>query len=397
MITPWDYQEELSDEALEIIRANGLTYLAMEERTGKTITALLVAEKSSAQRILIVTKKKASTDWQKTLSNMKLAKHYTLATYHMLSAVPNDAFDLVLLDESHNYISAYPKPGKIWKELRPLVKMKPIVYISATPHAQGLQMLYHQFALCSWSPWAKHSNFYNWFQIYGKPYTREINGINIPQYDRVYEELINKCVKHLFITKTREELGFEHEPEDKLHYIELAPNTKAVYNTLVKDELIELSVGTLVADNKSKMRTSLHQLEGGTIKIDENYFVLGNTEKIDYILEKFGDREDLVIMYNFKAELTKLQRYFSKASLLQATSYAEGVDLHKFSDLVIYSQDYSTARHTQRRARQCNKERDTPITVNFLLVKKGISEQVYKTVSINKKNYVDSVFNKVML
>lgn len=397
MITPWDYQEALSDEALEIIRANGLVYLAMEERTGKTITALLVAEKSSAQRILIVTKKKASADWQKTLSNMKLTKHYTLATYHMLSAVPTDAFDLVLLDESHNYISAYPKPGKIWKELRPLVKIKPIVYISATPHAQGLQMLYHQFALCSWSPWAKHSNFYNWFQIYGKPYTREINGINIPQYDRVHEDLINKCVKHLFITKTREELGFEHEPEDKLHYIELAPNTKAVYNTLVKDELIELSVGMLVADNKSKMRTSLHQLEGGTIKIDENYFVLGNTEKINYILNNFGDREDLVIMYNFKAELTKLQRYFSKASLLQATSYAEGVDLHKFSDLVIYSQDYSTARHTQRRARQCNKERNTPITVHFLLVKKGISEQVYRTVSVNKKNYVDSVFNKVML
>lgn len=397
MITPWPYQEELSNEALEIIRANGLVYLAMEERTGKTITALLVAEKSSAQRILIVTKKKASADWKKTLENMTLTKKYFLATYHMLKEVPIGAFDLVLLDESHNYISSYPKPGKIWKELRPLVKMKPIVYISATPHAQGLQMLYNQFALCSWSPWAKHSNFYSWFQVYGKPYTREINGINIPQYDRVHEELINKCVRHLFITKTREELGFEHEPEDKLHYIELANNTKAVYNTLVKDELIELSVGTLVCDNKSKMRTSLHQLEGGTIKIDNDYFVLANTEKVDYILNHFGDREDLVIMYNFKAELTKLQKYFNKASLLQATSYAEGVDLHKFSDLVIYSQDYSTARHTQRRARQCNKERDTPITVHFLLVKKGISEQVYKTVSINKKNYVDSVFNKVML
>lgn len=397
MITPWPYQEELSNEALEIIRANGLVYLAMEERTGKTITALLVAEKSEVKHILIVTKKKASADWKKTLSNMTLTKKYFLATYHMLKDVPVDAFDLVLLDESHNYISSYPKPGKIWKELRPLVKMKPIVYISATPHAQGPQMLYHQFALCSWSPWAKHSNFYSWFQIYGKPYTREINGINIPQYDRAHEEMILNCVRHLFITKTREELGFEHEPEDELHFIELANNTKAVYNILVKDELIELSVGMLVADNKSKMRTSLHQLEGGTIKIDNDYFVLGNTEKVDYILNNFGDREDLVIMYNFKAELTKLQQHFKKAALLQATSYAEGVDLHKYSDLVIYSQDYSTARHTQRRARQCNKERDTPITVHYLLVKKGISEQVYKTVSVNKKNYVDSVFNKVML
>ena len=102
-------------------------------------------------------------------------------------------------------------------------------------------------------------------------------------------------------------------------------------------------------------------------------------------------------MYNYKAEETKLQKRFQNAKLLQATSYAEGVDLHEYSDLVIYSQDFSTARHTQRRARQANKNRSEPIHVHFLLVKGGISEQVYKTVSINKKNYVDSVFERKRL
>jgi len=99
-------------------------------------------------------------------------------------------------------------------------------------------------------------------------------------------------------------------------------------------------------------------------------------------------------MYNFQAELEKLEKYFKRARILQATSFAEGVDLSKYDNLVIYSQDYSTARHTQRRARQANKQRDKPIRVHYLLCKKAISDQCYKTVSLNKKNFVDSVFNR---
>jgi hypothetical protein len=233
--------------------------------------------------------------------------------------------------------------------------------------------------------------------MYGKPYTIEINGINIPQYDRVHTEMVLGCVEHLFITATRKELEFEHEPQDIIHQIVLSEETREVYNELVQHDIVDLSVGTLVCDTSPKLRTSLHQIEGGTIKIDNNRFMLDNTEKIDFILEQFGDNESLVIMYNYIKEKDKLEKYFKKATILQATSFAEGVDLHKYKDLVIYSQDFSTARHTQRRARQCNRAREEPINVHHLLVKGGISSQVYKTVSVNKKNFVDSVFTRSKL
>jgi len=135
-------------------------------------------------------------------------------------------------------------------------------------------------------------------------------------------------------------------------------------------------------------------LEGGVAKIEKQYLCLDNQEKIDYIKEHFHDSLDLVIMYNYIAEKAKLEDSFVNARILQATSYAEGVDLSMHKNLVIYSQDFSTARHTQRRARQCNLKRDKPINVHYLLVKKAISEQVYKTVSLNKKNFVDSVFER---
>jgi len=394
---PYEYQDSLSDEGLEILRNNGIVYYAMEERTGKTLTAILTVEKSAAESCLVITKKKALDGWKETLSAYLTTKKYEVVNYHQAHKKVGRKFDVIILDESHNYISSFPKPGKIWKEVYGLCYGVPLIYISATPNAQGYQMLYHQFKLSYWSPWKSFKTFYEWFRVYGKAYTKEINGIPITQYDRCHEDWIASQVKHLFITKTRKELEFEHEPEDKLHYIELAENTRKVYNHLLEHSIINLSVGELVCDSKSKLRTSLHQLEGGTVRINEEGKVLPNTEKVDYILKHFGDKEDVVIMYNFRAEEVKLRSHFKNATLLQATSYAEGVDLHKYSDLIIYSQDYSTARHTQRRARQCNKNRRTPITVHYLLVKKAISEQVYKTVSVNKKNYVDSVFVKETL
>ena len=204
-------------------------------------------------------------------------------------------------------------------------------------------------------------------------------------------------VDHLFITYTRKDLGFKQEPDDVIHWIELDDITKKVYNELLEHELVAFSHGMLVCDTKSKLRTSLHQLEGGTMKIEDNRYVLSNTEKIDYIKDRWGDSADLVIMYNFIKERDKLEEAFRQATILQATSNAEGVDLSGFRHLVVYSQDYSTARHTQRRARQANMKREDPIHVHFLLVRKAISEQVYKTVSVNKKNYVDSVFAKEQL
>lgn len=394
MMKPYIYQLELADQAYTILRDNMIVYLAFEERTGKTLTSILVAEMSdTVENVLVVTKKKALDGWRDTLKQFPHTKNYKVTNYHQACKLKAD-YDLVILDESHNYISSYPKSGVLWTTVSKLTRGVPIIYISATPYAQGPQQLFHQFKLSSWSPWRNTQNFYRWFEVYGKPYTLEINGIPMTQYDRCDVDMVLGCVDHLFLTATRKSLGFEHEPEDQIHMVELEPRTKIVYNELVEHSIVELSIGTLVCDSSPKLRTSLHQLEGGTIKIGDERHRLANREKIEYILKHFGDTKELVIMYNYIAEKNKLEGAFKNATILQATSFAEGVDLSGYRDLVIYSQDFSTARHTQRRARQCNKNRKEPIVVHYLLVDKAISQQVYKTVSVNKKNFVDSVFNR---
>lgn len=393
---PDPHQVEGAVAAYNILKQNMIVYIAWEERTGKTLTAIMAAEmcNKNVEDVLILTKKgKPLEGWVDTLKAYRHSKNYEVINYHSCHKL-DDNYDLVILDECHNYISSYPKKSAIHSRVAFKTKDVPIIYISATPHAQGEQLLYHQFKLSSWSPWAKYPNFYKWFEHYGSPYTIEIQGIPRRQYDRPKSDRIKKDVQHLFITKTRKEIGFKYEPEDEVHFIELGENTRYVYNKIINDKIYELSVGLLVCDTESKLRTSLHQIEGGTIKLGDEYNILPNTEKIDYILENFGDKKTNVIMYRYIKEREKLSKYFKQAELLQSTTNAEGVDLHKFDNLIIYSQDFSTAKHSQRRARQCNRNREKPIKVYYILVKNAISHQVYKAVSLNKRNFVDTVFEE---
>ena len=398
-MTPYPHQIEGAEHAYKILKDFGMVYLAWEERTGKTITSILVAEQSKAQKILVLTKKKALEGWRSTMEAVETTKSFTITNYHQANKL-KPVFDLIILDEAHSYLSAYPRTGKIWKDVAKLTKGVPLIFLSATPYAQGYQLLFNQFKLSSWSPWKQYKNFYDWFRIYGIPKQIRTPYGFANDYTNVKPHAWDD-VKHLFLTKTRKDLNFEHEPEDIIHWVELDTDTRAIYNQIMKEEtmIVPTLQGNVevICDSPMKLRTTLHMIEGGVLKMEDSYYELPNREKIDSILRDFGDREDVVIMYNYIAEGEKLKRLFRSAKILQGTSWAEGVDLSRYTHLIIYSQDFSTARHSQRRARQANKTRAEPINVHFYLVKGAISEQVYKTVSVNKTNFIDKLFERTMI
>lgn len=401
-MTPWVSQIQMAKECYAILKKNGMAYLAGEERTGKLMAAVTTAEMcNNVNNVLVLTTKKALDGWYEMQEKYETNLNITILNYHQVMKAKG-SYDLVILDECHNYLSAFPKPGGIWVKVRKVVYGLPILYSSATPHAQGPQMLYHQFALCAWSPWRDYQNGYHWFKEYGVKHRIYVYDREVEQYDTFEDERILAEVDHLFVSKTRAELGFEHEPEDVLHYVNLMDSTRKLYNKIVKDKVAELKGYQILYDTPMKLKTALHQLEGGaakaTVIADEKKrsipLVLENTEKIDYIMQVWGDSPDVVIMYQYIAEGIKLRTHFQNAVILQATSFAEGVDLSEYQHLIIYSQDFKTSKHSQRRARQANKKRKDPIKVHFLLVEGAVSEQVYETVSINKENFVDSVFKR---
>ena len=378
---PWESQIEGAKQGLEILRKHAIVYFAWEERTGKSLTTLLIAEKANVIKVLIITKKgKPSDGWIKLLDEFPHNKVYKVTTYHQLHKLTDHEWDLIIIDEAHNYISGFPKRSGIWNNCRAITKGKPIIYLSATPNAQTYAQLFNQLALSDWSPFWQYSTYKKWHAKYGVPYQQYLYKQKIEMWDRVKDDAVEAATKHLFVTLSRKDLGFEHEPEDVIHWIELDQATKTLYNYILKHKVYTAENGTVIEyDTKTKLRFGLHMLEGGTLKrsfpilnrnnkptMSSEHFILSANEKVDYIKEHWGDNNKVAIMYHYQAEKIKLEQHFKHAEILQGQTNAEGVDLMHIEHLIIYSQDWSTAKHTQRRARQANRALDTPIKVHFL-------------------------------
>jgi len=74
-----NYQIRLSKEAAEILQRKKIVYLAMEVRTGKTLTALQTAENFGAKNVLFLTKLKAFSSVQSDYDNMNFTFKLTIA------------------------------------------------------------------------------------------------------------------------------------------------------------------------------------------------------------------------------------------------------------------------------------------------------------------------------
>jgi intein/homing endonuclease len=95
------YQIDIAAKATGIIKQYRMVYLAMQVRTGKTLTALSVADNLNIHNCLFLTKKKAiaSIEHDYRLADRKYAIHVT--NYEQLGKFPADRFDLIVCDESH--------------------------------------------------------------------------------------------------------------------------------------------------------------------------------------------------------------------------------------------------------------------------------------------------------
>ena len=60
-----DYQEKIIDKSIPIVLEHGFVYLAMEVRTGKTLTSLGIAKAMWMKNVLFITKKKAISSIEK--------------------------------------------------------------------------------------------------------------------------------------------------------------------------------------------------------------------------------------------------------------------------------------------------------------------------------------------
>jgi hypothetical protein len=399
-----EYQIELSERGVKILRSKNIVYLAMAVRTGKTLTALNTAKLYGAKRVLFLTKKKAISSILDDYNNFKYNENFELEVINdeSINKVIGK-FDLVIHDEHHRF-GAFPKAGKYTKEFAHRFSRLPMIFLSGTPTPESYSQIYHQFWVSDYSPFDE-INFYKWASNYVNVKQKRVSYGLFNDYSDANIELIKKKIEPYLITFTQQEAGFETEVKENILYCEMKPITYQLINTLSKDLVIDGKEETILGDTAVKLMSKFHQMYSGTIKFESGNTMILDDSKALFIKDKFKGHK-LAIFYKFKAELELLQQTFkdelttdldefnntNKSIAYQIVSGREGVNLSKAKYLVYFNIDFSATSYFQSRDRLTTKDRLSN-EVFWIFSKGGIEQNIYKVVK-NKKKYTSNYFKK---
>ena len=410
MIEFRDYQKNIISQGTEILKDNGFLYLAMEVRTGKTLTSLGIAEEMGVEHVLFLTKKKAISSIVGDYDLM-CPTSFILFTinYESMHKLPqNIKWDIVVIDEAHS-LGAIPKPNKRAKDVKALIKKNKskVILMSGTPTPESYSQMYHQVYGIPNNPFREYVSFYKFAKDYVDVRQRKINSMMINDYSRGLETIVDKMNPYT-IRFTQKEAGFENDIIEEVLEVDMSELTYSLTSKLKKDLVVEGNEDVILADTPVKLMMKLHQMYSGTVKFESGNSMILDLNKAQFIYDNFC-LSKIGIFYKFKEELnalksvygdqlcTELEEFNSteKTIALQIVSGREGISLRNADFLVYYNIDFSATSYWQSRDRMTTK--DSKLSkVYWVFAKDGIEKEIYKSV-VQKKDYTLKHFKKDLL
>ena len=398
-----NYQRRIVDRALDILCKHSFVYLAMEVRTGKTLTSLSIAEELGAKSVVFLTKKKALGSVGEDAKLLCPSYEFFAINYESMHKLPDIDWDVVILDEAHS-LGAFPKPAKRAKDVRALVRGRKVILLSGTPTPESYSQMYHQVYGIKGNPFGSYKNFYKFCDDYVDVKERIINSLRMRDYSRGLPSILTAMQPYM-ISFSQREAGFKSEMREHILKVPMEQRTYDLCKQLRKDRVIDGKEEVILGDTPVKLMTKLHQMYSGTVKFESGKTMVFDHSKAQFIYDRFC-RDKIGIFYKFKAELealkdvygdeltTDLEEFQSgdKSIALQIVSGREGISLRQASALVYYNIDFSATSYWQSRDRMTTKDR-TESDIYWVFAEHGIERQVYRAVT-NKKDYTLSHFKK---
>ena len=403
----YDYQEEFVQKAVPILNENNIVYLALYQRTGKTPISLTIAKKIGAKQVLFVTKKKAISSIKADFEKLSYNYSLEIVNYESLHKI-NETYDTIIIDEAHSGISGYPKPSKSFKELQRIARLSEcVIYLSGTPTPESYSQIYHQLQVSPYSPFKEYKSFYKWAKDY-VDVTQERRGLYmVNDYSKAKKDIIDEKIKHLFLSMTQKEAGFESIIDEHFISVNMKEKTINYFKDLTNDRIITINEDEVVADTPAKLSQKLHQLSGGTMKMEDGSRVIIDDSKAIAIRDQFKNQK-VVIFYKFIAERELLENIFEgkwtscpdefknghyDVFLAQYVSGREGINLSIADDIVFYNLDFSAVSYFQARERVSTRTKINAVRLWWIFSDTGFEKKVHKALS-NKKDFTISHYLK---
>tara|TARA_Y100000592_G_C5469945_1_gene318858 strand:+ start:269 stop:1498 length:1230 start_codon:yes stop_codon:yes gene_type:complete len=406
MIKYRDYQLAIMELGTSIIEVHDFLYLAMEVRTGKTLTSLGICERLNVEHVLFLTKKKAISSITSDF-DMMCPTNFILFTinYESMHKLPDVKWDVIICDEAHS-LGAFAKPNKRAKSVKDLIKKcnSKVILMSGTPTPESYSQMYHQVYGIPNNPFKEYKNFYKFAHEYVNVTQKKINGMLINDYSKGLNSILDMMTPYT-IRFSQENAGFKVTTTENVLEVDMKPYTYDMTKRLQKDLVIEGKKEIILADTPVKLMMKLHQMFSGTVKFESGHSMVMDFSKAEFIKKYFKGKK-IGIFYKFTAELAALKEIFEdkltteldefnttdKSIALQIVSGREGISLKKAQALVYYNIDFSATSYWQSRDRMTTKDR-VHNDVYWVFAKGGIEKQIYKAVT-KKKDYTINHFKK---
>jgi len=404
-----DYQKNITKKGIDVLKKHKFLYLAMEVRTGKTLTSLSISNSLAVSSVLFITKKKAISSIQDDYNLLNPDFDITIINYESLHKIAYSPYDVIICDEAHG-MGAYPKPSKRAKDVKSLIQINNdpyIILLSGTPTPESYSQMYHQVYSINNNPFYRHKSFYKFAHEYVNVTQKKIGSMTINDYSGGYNSIIDE-MKPFTISYTQKEAGFEVQTDEEILYVDMCTKVLGIISELKKNLVVQGKEEVILADTAVKLMSKTHQMFSGTVKFESGKSMVLCTDKAEFIKSRFENKK-IGIFYKFKEELNAIKEIFqdticfdleefnstNKSIALQIVSGREGISLRKAEALVYYNIDFSATSYWQSRDRMTTKDRKYN-KIYWVFSKGGIEKQIYKSV-LNKKDYTLKHFKKDLL
>ena len=400
------YQIDIIERGSHIIRQHGFLYLAMQVRTGKTLTSLGICEELIPKQVLFITKKKAMRSVLLDYEKMGPSFTMTVVNYESLHKYSTLMYDVVICDEAHS-MGAFAKPSGRALQVRALIQQcnPKVILMSGTPTPESFSQMYHQVFGIRNNPFAQYKNFYRFADDYVDVKTKMINSQKMNDYSHGKQAIID-AMKPYTIEYTQSAAGFTSEIVEHILYVEPTEYITSIANQLRKNLVVELDEGVILAETGSKYMSKLHQIYSGTVKFESGESMVLDTFKAEFIKRQF-DGCKIGIFYKFKEEFSALKHVFGDKITAsydefvssddmniawQIVSGREGTSLKEAEYIVYFNIDFSATSYWQSRDRMTTIDRPSN-EVYWIFTVGSIDEKIYQMVK-KKKNYTLKHFER---
>lgn len=314
-------------------------------------------------------------------------------------------FDTVVIDEASAFKSTQ---AKRWRALRSVLpKVKRVIELTATPSANSLIDLWPQIYLLD-----RGERLGKTKGIFLEKFCRQVGNPQWNQWDvrperqdALFALLSDICLR----MKATDYLDVPDRINNVMS-VTLPATTLSQYRTLQKEFILSLDSGDITAVNAAVQAGKLLQMCNGAMYLDEGGWEVVHDDKLDALTEIVEQTsEPILVAYQFKSDLARLQKRFPKAEALgkdpatidrwneghipmllaHPASAGHGLNLQRGGRTIVwFGLPWSLELYAQFNGRLHRQGQDKPVLVYHLLASGTVDEAVYA--ALGKKDATQS-------